>query len=70
VEITRHAAISEVIKRIGSSVLLGYDVLAVKRGDHMGFRKVAILAQALGPLPHRILGLIVHPRNLGCAVSF
>ena len=69
VEVTAQARMSKVVEQIAPPVLLGDDVLGVKRGLDVDLGKVAVFTNARGPLPHRFLGFLIHPWNLGGAVS-
>src|SRR5262249_54663585 len=64
VEVAAEAGISEVAERVAASVLLGDDVLGLKRGEDVGFGEAAVFAAARRALSHLLLGGFVHPWNL------
>lgn len=64
VKVTAEAGIGKIAKRVSASVLLGYNVLDLKRRQDMGFGEMAIFASPSSSLSDLLLDNLIHPWSL------
>jgi len=64
VEVAAKARIGKIAEGVAAPVLLGDDMLCLKRRDDVRFGEAAVFAAARRALPHLLLGGFVHPWNL------
>ena len=63
-EVAAETGIREIVERISTPMLLGYDVLDLKRRKDMDLGKMAVFTLPAGTLPDFPLRRLVHPWNL------
>lgn len=64
VKVTAEAGIGKIAERVSASVLLGYNVLDLKRRQDMGFEEMAVFASPSGSLSDLLLDNLIHPWSL------